>query len=313
MRRLALHFQLTLLLVGSLLVGCDRPSPRDLLHTTSFELAREHGRHVEVEGLNLFAIEVGSGRDVILLHGNPTNAYTWRLIIEPLAERYRVHAIDLPGFGFSDKPAGNDYAPAWLARMVVGYMDAVDAPTAVLVGNSMGGEVATEAAILFPARVAALILVAPSGLPEPDATAVPFGLRLASWPGVSALLPYLPVRSLARDALRTAVYDPELIDEEVVDAYYEPLRSEGGMRAFVAGMTRQPTADRESLLRRIRVPTLVIVGDSDRLLHPDVARRHHELIDGSRLVELAQTGHVPQEERAERVIDEAFRLIDSLP
>src|SRR2546427_5073862 len=141
-----------------LLVGCARRQPVELARTTPWATARDHGRYVTVNGLGVFAITLGSGRDVVLLHGNPASTYSWRKVMGPLAARYRVHAIDLPGFGFSDKPDAS-YDTAWLAGAVVGYLDVERIPRAVLVGNSTGGAVATEAAILHRERVAAPVLL----------------------------------------------------------------------------------------------------------------------------------------------------------
>src|SRR4030095_5158925 len=93
MRRLALA------LLPLVLIACARPTPKQLAAHTTYSLAREQGRYVKVGRLDIFAITRGQGRDVVLLHGNPASTYTWRKVIEPLAEHYRVHAIDLPGYG----------------------------------------------------------------------------------------------------------------------------------------------------------------------------------------------------------------------
>ena len=97
------------LTVSLCVAGCTGPDHRELAARTSFELARSHGRYVEVNGLDTFAIVAGEGPDVILLHGDLSSTYTWRHLIEPLARTRRVHAIDLPGHGFSEKPAKQDF------------------------------------------------------------------------------------------------------------------------------------------------------------------------------------------------------------
>ena len=103
---------LRLLLAAVLLASCARLPPAELAATTPFGLARTQGRFVAVGGLRVFAITLGQGPDVVLLHGNPASTYSWRRVLEPLAARHRVHAIDLPGYGFSDKPADAPYDPA---------------------------------------------------------------------------------------------------------------------------------------------------------------------------------------------------------
>lgn len=295
----------------ALVSACSGARPADLARTTPYTLARTQGRFVTVGDLHVFAITRGAGRDVVLIHGNPSSTYTWRKVIEPLAARYRVHAIDLPGFGFSDKPVDASYTAAWLARQVVGYLDAAGIERAVLVGNSMGGHVASETAILHPDRVAGLVLVGAGGLP--GGGSYPLSRRILSWPVIGPALRALPGRGRVRDGLREAVYDPAEITEADVDAVYSALRSAGGLNGFLGRMRDRVSPDRPDRVRTITAPTLVITGDSDRLMPPDNARRYRELIAGSELLVMERTGHLPQEERPERFVAEITRWIDAHP
>ncbi len=283
-----------------LLCACSRPSSEDIL-ASSFTLAREHGAFESVRGIKTFALTLGSGPDLILLHGNPASVYTWRKVIEPLSSDYHVHAFDLPGFGLSDKPADAPYTSEWMAGQVVAYLDSHGIERAVLVGNSMGGEIASEVAVLFPSRVSALVLIAAAGLPAQTNEKEPLAIRLARIPLVGRLMSKLPARGLIRASLRDAVFFPETISEADVTAYYLPLRTKGGMTAFLARLTRAHT-DRTELVKHIAAPTLILVGDSDRLVPPEVSRRYHHAIAASTLVELEHTGHLPQEERPQVVV-----------
>jgi len=293
--------------------ACHRGEPpAELARTTSYELARKDGHYVTVDGLQVFAITAGHGRDVVLIHGNPSNTYSWRKVIAPLAQRYRVHAIDLPGYGFSDKPDDPArYTTEALADDVIHYMDTVGIERAVLVGNSMGGHVASEAAILHRDRVSGLVLVDASGLP--GLPGYPLATRMAGWPVIGPLLRALPARGRVRDGLRNAVYDPSQITEADVDAYYAPLRSAGGMNAFIARMHQQVADERGARVHTIAAPTLVISGDSDRVIPPAIAQRYHELIAGSDLLLIPQTGHLPQEERPDETVAAIVRWIDAHP
>src|SRR5205809_7955635 len=193
---------LRLLLAAAPLASCARLPPAELAATTPFGLARTRGRFVTVEGLRVFAITLGQGPDVVLLHGNPASTYSWRKVLEPLAARHRVHAIDLPGFGFSDKPADASYDIGWLTTAVLGYLDAERIPRAVFVGNSMGGAVATETAIVEPGRVVALVLLGAAGLPEAETAGPPLSFRMLTWPVIGPVLRALPARGRVRGRLR---------------------------------------------------------------------------------------------------------------
>jgi len=294
------------------LAACSRVAPAELAKTESYPLAQEHGGFVTVDALQMFAITMGSGRDVVLIHGDPSSTWSWRKVMAPLSEHFRVHAIDLPGFGFSDKPDVS-YDDTFLERCVVGYLDEEGIKSAALVGNSMGGLVASEVAIVHPERVSALVLIDAAGIPSKNGYRPPLIARLARWPVLGPVIREIPFRGTLRDGLRDAVYDPNQITEEEVDAYYLPLRTEGGTNAFLARMSQPEAEDRPARIRTIKAPTLVITGDTDRLVPPQAAHEYHELIAGSELVVFEKTGHLPQEERPERTAAEITRFLQAHP
>jgi pimeloyl-ACP methyl ester carboxylesterase len=298
MRRLSSIAVMSALLVSA----CAGPDHRELAASTSFALARSHGRYVEVNGLDTFAIVVGEGPDIVLLHGNPASTYSWRHLIEPLARRHRVHAIDLPGYGFSEKPGDAPYTPTWMAGHVAAYLEAVGVESAIVVGNSMGGEIASEFAALYPRSIRGLVLIAPAGLTTDAPDERPLAMRIASVPLLGSLVTKLPLRSMIAGALRDAYYDPTLVTDADIDAYYAPTRSRHGLTAFLARMRRDTTLDRAGVVRQIRAPTLVVLGEVDRLVPLSVGRRYGELIAGSQVVVIEKAGHVPQEERPEAVL-----------
>jgi pimeloyl-ACP methyl ester carboxylesterase len=131
--------------------------------------------------LNVAYIDEGSGPLIVLLHGLGEHVGYWSENLEGLVQAgVRVVAPDLPGFGRSDKPPG-DYAMAWQAAVVAGLLDAV-APgeQAVLVGHSMGAQIALRFALAWPERTAGLVLLAPAGLERFDAREAAFIKRYTS-------------------------------------------------------------------------------------------------------------------------------------
>jgi predicted lipid carrier protein YhbT len=99
---------------------------------------------------------------VILIHGLGSNKTSFFETVSALTPRHTVHAIDLPGFGSSSKPLRAPYDPAWFARSVTRFMDAMGVERAHLVGNSLGGRVAIEVGLREPGRVQSLSLLCPS-------------------------------------------------------------------------------------------------------------------------------------------------------
>ena len=296
-----------------LVVGCSAPDPNDLVSATGYALAREHGRTLSVGGIDTFAITVGTGPDIVLLHDIASSTYSWRHLIPALSELHRVHALDLPGFGFSAKPANAPYTNSWFAGHVAAYMNAAGIESAIVIGSGMGGEIASELASIYPRRVRALVLIAPSGLPSDELDEPPMAIRLATLPGAAAIAPLLPLRPFLASTLRAAYFDPSLLADTDIDAHSRPLQSSGGLTAFLTCVAREETFDRSMLVKGIDVPTLVVLGEVDRLVPRSVGRAYHELVAHSELAVIERAGHLPQEERPEATLAVVDRFIRSLP
>ncbi len=194
-------------------------------------------------------------------------------------------------------------------------MDAHGIDKADLVGNSMGGHLATETAILYPDRVSSLVLLAASGLPPEDGRPheVPLQIRALGWPLIGPLLALLPSRSLVAEQLKSSVYDPTSIRDDDIDGYHKPLRSRGGLNAMLSRNKQAVAPERERQVAGITTPTLIIAGDSDHVVPPRYAQRYHGLIRDSELIVLKETGPPPQEERPKRIVAEIKRWLSTHP
>src|SRR4029079_7109882 len=118
--------------------------------------------HVPVGKLRISTLTMGEGPDLLLLHGLGATKASFFDTADALSRRYRVHAIDLPGFGGSSKPATAPYGARYFAKAVVGGMDALGIARARVVGNSMGGRVAIEVGLERPDRVGGIALLSPA-------------------------------------------------------------------------------------------------------------------------------------------------------
>src|SRR3954469_20051701 len=118
--------------------------------------------HVPVGKLKISTLTMGEGPDMLLLHGLGGAKSSFFDTAAALSRDYRVHALDLPGFGGSSKPAFAPYGADFAARAVIGTMDALGIDRAHLVGNSMGGRVAIEVGLTRPDRVGGIALLSPA-------------------------------------------------------------------------------------------------------------------------------------------------------
>lgn len=283
------------------------------------ELADEESRFIEVDGITVHYKEFGEGdRTIILLHGFGASTFSWREVTGPLSQSFRVIAYDRPAFGLTERPMPGDwtgrspYSTASQAQMIIDMMDQLGVNQAVLVGNSAGGTVATTAALAYPERVSALVLVDAAVY---TSGGVPSWLNpLLSLPQVDHLGPLL-VRSIATkgdDFLRSAWHDPALLSEAVYAGYHLPLQAENWDRGLWELTKTYQANDLPVQLKNLTMPVLVITGDDDRIIPTADSLRLAQEIPGAQLAVMPACGHVPQEECPQDFLDAVIPFLASL-
>lgn len=262
-------------------------------------------RHAAVDGLRLRYVRRGSGPAVVLLHGVASSLYTWKDVLPGLAARHDTIALDLPGFGGSDIPS----APSadLLQASVVGFLERLAIPRASLVGNSLGGAVASLVAARHPQRVRALVLIDAAGF-RMDATSRPALLRLAAGSLGSALELLPRPRPLVALGLRQVFHDDARVTPERIDEYEAPFMRPGAVAALRALLNAPAPSASEfgATLSTVEARTLVIWGAEDRWIPAADADRFTAAIRGARKFVLPGCGHMPQEERP----GETLRLLE---
>ena len=258
-------------------------------------------RLLRIEGTRIRYIDAGQGLAVVFIHGLGASMYTWRNNLAPvLAAGFRVVAFDNRGFGSSDKPA-HGYTNADYARLAVALLDSLHLPDAVVVGHSMGGEIAAEVAIAAPKRVRALVLLGAAGF----GTREPALFRVARWPIVGPVMLAFRNRSLVERLLKSTYADPRKVREADVDQYYAPVAGPDYGRAL-RGVLREFRFDGlRGRTGAIQAPTLVLWGEEDRWVPPAVGRALAAELARSAFLTVAHAGHSVQEE----VPDEVNRLL----
>ncbi len=256
-----------------------------------------------VDGRTVNIVDAGAGPAIVLLHGWQMSWHSWSLQIETLAGNHRVVAIDFPGFGASEPGPGHVTIPRY-AETVLAVCDQLGLDRVILIGNSLGGFVATEIALTCPHRVEALVLVAAAGMSRrfllPKALIRhPVGVvatRLLFDPAVHPLLARLQrigCRAGSRLVLRATFHDHRRISPQLTRSLLAGLGCPAGHSAA------QACARHESrhLLHRLDCPTLIVWGAADRLQSVRNAGRYAAAISNARLRIYPDTGHCPQLER----------------
>ncbi|HEX3432706.1 MAG TPA: alpha/beta hydrolase [Solirubrobacteraceae bacterium] len=268
---------------------------------------REHQRWIDVEGTPVNTIELGperadAGKPLVFVHGLSGSWPNWLEQLPVFAREHRVVALDLPGFGHSPMPT-RTLSIAGYARMLDGLLDRLEIDAAAVVGNSMGGFIAAELAISFPQRVERLVLVSAAGISthqhRGSVRAVP-ALRVAerllmaggAW--TAAKSDTVARRARLRDlTLSVVARHPSRLPAPLAA---EQLRG-AGKAGFMQGLEAVLDYEIRERLGEIACPTLIVWGDSDRLINVRDADVFAELIPNSRKVVFADTGHVSMLER----------------
>jgi pimeloyl-ACP methyl ester carboxylesterase len=262
----------------------------------------KHQRWVQVQGQPVNVIDIGSGEPVLFIHGLGGSWPNWLEQLPVFSQSRRAIAFDLPGFGGSPMPR-EPISIEGYARVVAELMDALQIPSAPIVGNSMGGEITAELAIGDPHRVQRMVLVSPAGL-STAALKQRLGLIRSVYPPINAFAGWIGGNAdqfvrrprLRSAALATVAAKPRRIAAEFAAEQIRGMGKPGFLPALEAISAHSQTL--RERLHQISCPTLVLWGDEDPVVPARDADGFAEHIDGARKIVWPETGHVAMFERA---------------
>jgi pimeloyl-ACP methyl ester carboxylesterase len=262
------------------------------------------GMAVGVKGIEAFCSDQGVGHALLFVHGWGGWHGYWRHLWPTAVPRFRSLAVDLPGFGLSEKPAA-EYTVEWLAEWLVGLLDAKGIRRAVLVGHSMGGMIATVLAARHPERVERLVTI---NAPAHGPTAFSRRVRMMSAPGVGAVCRGLMVfdpmlRWIAKDFTATR----PLGEQDL-----EPVRM-ASYRALSRTLASMKGTDAAVLGALVQAPTLVLTSEEDRIVDPGQGAVLARSIAGATERVLRGLGHCAPLEGPEAVGEALFAFLEGVP
>lgn len=238
-------------------------------------------------GINIHYTELGQGAPVIFLQGSGPGASGWlnfRYNAQHFADNgFRAIIPDLPGFGDSDKPE-RDYSLAFFAESMLEFADQLDLEKFALVGNSLGGAVALQMALLQPQRVSQLILMGCGGLEDQ-------GYYFQHMPGIQAMTK-VPLGSpeftptYLKEVLQLIVFDPRHITDELVEERFRILASQNP-----SVFTRMSVPNLTERLGELQCPVLAFWGANDRFCPVSGAQKIAEGCERAQVITLSQCGH----------------------
>jgi 2-hydroxymuconate-semialdehyde hydrolase len=257
----------------------------------------EIARSIVAAGITTNYHDLGSGFPVLMLHGSGPGVSAWanwRLVMPQLAERARVIAPDLAGFGYTERRPDLRYdMDTWVAQ-AVGMLDALGIERADLVGNSFGGGLALQVAIRFPHRIRRLVLMGS------------VGVRFDITPALDAVWGYTPSIETMRGLLDLFAYDRSLVNDELAKLRYEASIRPGFQESFAAMFPapRQRWVDAMASnvedIKALPHETLVIHGREDKVIPLDTSLTLAQWIPNAQLHVYGKCGHWTQIEHAAR-------------
>ncbi len=266
-------------------------------------------RTVSIHGHEVTYRMAGDGPVIVLIHGIAGSSTTWRGVLPALAEHYTVVAPDLLGHGHSAKPRG-DYSLGAYASGVRDLLAVLGLERATVIGHSLGGGVAMQFAYQFPERVERLVLVASGGLGR-EVSPI---LRAVTFPGAEYVVPVVLHRKV-REAGEWLGWLPRRLgwkpDDSLAEVWkgYTTLTDRAGQQAFihtvrsVIDISGQRVSANDRLYLAQALPTLVVWGDSDRIIPVSHAHLAAEAMPGARLEILEGAGHFLPWRDADRFLD----------
>lgn len=262
----------------------------------------DHLRTIDVVGARVNYVEMGEGPPILFVHGLSGAWQNWLETLPHFARSHRVIALDLPGFGASPMPPWEISIPSY-GRFVRDFCERVGVDRCSLVGNSMGGFIATEVAITDPERVDELTLVSAAGVTWARARREPAAVIARMGRAAAPVLLRFHMSGIRRQRLRKGYFqgvffDPDSLRREMLWENVVPALNSPGYYDALTTLWGYDIRDR---LEEIGVPTLIVWGRNDRVVPVPAAVSYKKRIgENAELVIFDRCGHVPQIERPVR-------------
>ena len=244
--------------------------------------------------------DTGKGDPVLLLHGLGASSYAWRYVTPKLAETNRIIALDLKGFGRSDKPRDNKYSLFDQADLIDKFIEKHNLRRLTLVGHSFGGGIALALAMKDQKRknprLKKLILIDSISYKQD----IPWGIALMRTPIISELgISLIPPETQMKIALQFAYHDNSKIPPEAPREYAKQIRSPGGKYALLRTAAQLMPENIEQFTKKyssLTIKTLLIWCRRDGIVPVAYGKRLYNNLPNARMHILPACVHLPQEE-----------------
>lgn len=262
-------------------------------------------------GIHLHYRDEGNphGPVLVLVHGFADSLGTWDGWVKNLGQRFRIIRVDLPGHGLTRAPEGYVLNGDESVAIIDALAAKLALPKFAIAGNSMGGGIAWQVALLHPERVNALILLDAGGWPMGPTKNVPIAFQLLRYSWGRAFLKSIDNKPLIRDSLKGEAGNKAAITDALIDRWAELQRAPGHRAILMSIAPGKHSVATKAELSKIAIPTLIEWGAVDPLLPVEHGHKFADAIPGATLIVYPGIGHLPQIEAPDRSSDDAAAFI----
>jgi pimeloyl-ACP methyl ester carboxylesterase len=274
------------------------PSPR------SFVYGEHTGEYIEIQGLRIHVTAAGEGEPVLLVHGIGQSAYTWRRNFDALAAHFFVIAVDMIGYGYSDKP-DLTYTIEENSEFLLALLNALRIRQAHIIALGSGACYALDFMVHYPDRVSRAICIAPGGLSDE----MPLHVRLMGG-SLSRAATFLLGEGTAGRLLRSCMFDQTCLSEKDITEVYRTLHSRESKEVLRRSIKNFDEQDIVSRLRLLPHEVLYVWGSEDRWRpKTPYSETYLAATPSPSLYEMRNCGHLPHEEKPDRFNDAAIGFL----
>jgi len=257
-------------------------------------------RWANLNGLKIRYLEAGrpNNRHILFIHGLGSAADRWLNIPDTLSEDFHTIALDLPGFGKSDKPTIN-YTIENFRKTIIHFIDSLKINKTSIVGHSLGGYIAAEVAIQSN-QVESLILIDSSGMLKEPTPLLEEYLKVAM----------NPTKDKVRKVLEQMVADPKRVPAKLVETFISRINLPNAKYAFKS--TLENSANTQiglDRLKLIEIPTLILWGIQDKVIPIQHSKIFKEAIKNSKIEIIQDAGHTPFAEKPDQVSEILYNFL----
>lgn len=254
-----------------------------------------------------FDHENPNAKVIVLVHGFLSSTISFRQLLPFLMKEYKVIALDLPGFGQSEKSKSFIYKLSNYGQLIIDFLDKLNIQNVILIGHSMGGQICMHAAKKAPSRIEKLILLGCcSYVKRASRSLIACSyLPLFTW----GMRSWIQKKDVKQNLL-SVLHDSKLVTQEMIDGYSKPITEAAFIYSLIRLLRHREGDMTSEELGEITQPVLMIWGKEDRVIPVKTGYRLKQDLPNAELIVYEKCGHLVMEEKPKEITEEIMRFIE---